>query len=190
MGKTSTKKDKTVYQLARENLGYSRERASELTGIESSKIERIENEKCKLDAYDVVAMANAYKEPKICNHYCVNECPIGMKYVPEVKIENLKEITVEMLASLDALDMQKTRFLQIARDGQVDDTELYDFVKIQKELEQISMAVEALQIWSEKMLAEGKIDVTKYRQLMKKQTKINHSLPKGIEWLFFMFALN
>lgn len=168
MGKSSTKDNKTVYQAARENLGLSREKASELTGIEPSKLERIENEKIsKIDPYDIVAMAESYKEPKICNHYCVNECPIGMKYVPEVKIESLKDITVEMLASLEALDTQKTRFLQIARDGQVDDTELNDFVQIQKELEQISMAVEALQIWSEKMLAEGKIDVAKYRKLMK-----------------------
>ena len=168
MGKSSTKDNKTLYQIARENLGLSRERASELTNIEPSKIERIENEKIsKIDPYDIVAMADAYKEPKICNHYCVNECPIGMKYVPEVKIESLKEITIEMLASLDALDMQKTRFLQIARDGKVDESELNDFVFIQKELEQISMAVEALQIWSEKMIAEGKIDVNKYRKLMK-----------------------
>lgn len=169
MGKTSVKENKTIYQVARENLGISRDKASELTGLEASKIERIENEKIsKIDAYDVYAMAEAYKEPKICNHYCVNECPIGMKYVPEVKIESLKEITVEMLASLETLDGQKSRFLQIARDGQVDDSELNDFVFIQKELEQISMAVEALQIWSEKMIAEGKIDVAKYRKLMKK----------------------
>jgi len=167
MGKSSTKDNKTLYQAARENLGLSREKASELTGIEPSKIERIENEKCKIDPYDIIAMADAYKEPKICNHYCVSQCPIGMKYVPEVKIESLKDITVEMLASLEALDTQKTRFLQIARDGHVDDTELNDFVQIQKELEQSSMAVEALQIWSEKMLAEGKIDVAKYRKLMK-----------------------
>ena len=40
------------------------------------------------------------------------------------------------------------------------------FVHIQKELEQISMAVEALQIWSERMIAEGKIDEKKYRKLM------------------------
>lgn len=168
MGKTSVKENKTIYQVARENLGISRDKAGELTGLEASKIERIENEKIsKIDAYDIVAMAEAYKEPKICNHYCTNDCPIGIKYVPEVKIESLKEITVEMLASLEALDGQKSRFLQIARDGMVDDTELNDFVKIQKELEQISMAVEALQIWSEKMIAEGKIDVDKYRKLMK-----------------------
>ena len=168
MGKSSTRGNKTLYQTARENLGLSREKASELTGVESSKIERIENEKIsKIDPYDVVAMAEAYKEPMICNHYCVSECPIGMKYMPKVTIESLKDITVEMLASLEALDEQKTRFLQIARDGKVDDTELEDFVFIQKELEQISMAVEALQIWSERMIAEGKIDVKKYRQLMK-----------------------
>lgn len=170
MGKSSTKDNKTTYQIAREKLGLSREKASELTGIEQSRIERIENEKInKIDAYDVVAMAEAYKEPMICNHYCTNDCPIGMKYVPEVKIEGIKEITVEMLASLNALDEQKIRILQISRDGMVDDTELEDFVQIQKELEQISMAVEALQIWSERMIAEGKIDEKKYRKLM--QTK-------------------
>lgn len=168
MGKTSTKENKTVYQIAREKVRYSREKASEITGIEVSRIERIENEKLnKLDPYDIVAMADAYKEPMICNYYCTNECPIGMKYVPEVKIENLKEITIEMLASLSALDEKKSRLLQITRDGVVDDAELEDFVAIQKELEQISMAVEALQIWSERMIAEGKIDVKKYRTLMK-----------------------
>lgn len=168
MGKASIKENKTFYQTVREKLGLSREKASELAGIEPSKIERIENEKIgKVDPYDIVAMVDAYKEPMLCNYYCTNECPIGMKYVPEVKIENLKEITVEMLASLEALDAQKSRFLQIARDGQVDDAELVDFVFIQKELEQISMAVEALQIWSERMIAEGKIDVKKYRNLMK-----------------------
>ena len=36
-----------------------------------------------------------------------------------------------------------------------------------EELEQISMAVEALQIWSERMIADGKIDEKKYRNLMK-----------------------
>ena len=168
MGRISTKENKTLYQLAREKMGLSRERASELTGIEPSKIERIENEKIlQISPYDVYDMAEAYREPMLCNHYCSNECPIGMKYVPEVKIENLKEITIEMLASLSALDEQKARFLQITRDGMVDDAELEDFVAIQKELEQISMAVEALQIWSERMIAEGKIDVKKYRNLMK-----------------------
>lgn len=168
MGRISTKGNKTVYQIARESLGLSREKASELTGLEPSRIERIENEKLtRTDPYDVVQMAEAYKDPMLCNYYCTNECPIGMKYVPEVKIENLKEITIEMLASLSCLEQQKSRILEIVRDGQVDEHELEDFVFIQKELEQISMAVESLQMWSERMLATGKINEKKYRELMK-----------------------
>ena len=70
MGKISKKINKTPYQQARENLGLSREEASRLTGLEPSKIERIENEKLnKIDPYDVVLMQEAYKEPLLCNYY-------------------------------------------------------------------------------------------------------------------------
>ena len=43
--------------------------------------------------------------------------------------------------------------------------ELADFVHIQEELEQISMAVEALQLWSERMLATGAIDPEQYKKV-------------------------
>ena len=66
------------------------------------------------------------------------------------------------------LKKQKQRILEIARDGTVDEKELEDFVFIQNELEHISAAVESLQIWLEKMLATGKIDVKKYNELIRK----------------------
>ena len=83
MARVSTKENKNVYHIAREEHGYSREKAAELTGLEPFKIERIENEKIPADPWDVVAMADAYKKPQLCNHFCSNECPIGMRYVPE-----------------------------------------------------------------------------------------------------------
>ena len=167
MGRVSTKENKTLYQLAREKMGLSRERASELTGIEPSKIERIENEKIlQISPYDVYDMAEAYREPMLCNHYCSNECPIGMKYVPEVKMESLKEITIEMLASLNSLEKQEDRMLEIARNRRVEESELEDFVFIQKELEQLSAAVDSLRMWSERMMATGSIDEKRYKALM------------------------
>lgn len=170
MGRISTKENKTLYQLARERMGLSREKASELTGIEPSKIERIENEKIlQISPYDVYDMASAYKEPMLCNHYCSNECPIGMKYVPEVKMESLKEITIEMLASLNSLEKQEDRMLEIARNGRVEESELEDFVFIQKELEQLSAAVDSLRMWSERMMATGSIDEKRYKALMEEK---------------------
>ena len=41
-----------------------------------------------------------------------------------------------------------------------------DFVHIQKELEKISITVETLQLWTERMIAMGKIDMDKYNELM------------------------
>ena len=162
MGRVSTKKNKTVYQLAREKLGYSREAAAELTELEPFKIERIENEKIQADPWDVVAMADAYREPQLCNHFCSNECPIGMKYVPEVKVKDLSQVVLEMLASLNSMKKRQERLIEITADGKIDDEEIDDFIHIQEELERISITVETLQLWSEKMLANGIIDPDAY----------------------------
>ena len=47
-------------------------------------------------------------------------------------------------------------------DGQISGDELADFVHIQEELEKISIAVETLQLWCERMLDTGVIDREKY----------------------------
>ena len=168
MGRVSKKENKTIYQLKREELGYSREKVAELTDIEPFRIERIENEKINPDPWDVCAMAEAYKAPCLFNFYCANECPIGMKYVPEVNIKDLSQVVLEMLASLNSMSKSRERLIEITVDGTIDNNELEDFVKIQKELERISITVETLQLWTEKMLATGKIDSKKYQELMKK----------------------
>ena len=166
MGRISTKENKTQYQLARDNLELSREKASELTGIEPYRIERIENEKMEPDPWDVVSMANAYGQPELCNHYCANECPIGRKYVPEIKIKDLSQVILEMLASLNSMQKRQERLIEITADGVIANDELEDFIHIQEELERISVTVETLQLWTERMNATGKIDLKKYESLI------------------------
>ena len=169
MGRVSTKENKTVYQQAREALGFSREKAAELAEMEPYKIERIENEKIPADPWDVVAMAQAYKDPQLCNHFCANECPIGMKYVPEITIKDLSQVVLEMLASLNSMKKSQERLIEITADGVIENDELADFIHIQKELERISITVESLQLWTERMLATGKIDIKQYNELSKKK---------------------
>jgi len=107
-------------------------------------------------------MAEKYKQPSLCNFYCANQCPIGQQYVPEVKIKDLSQIVLEMLASLNSMSKQKERLIEITVDGKITGDELEDFIYIQEELERISIAVETLQLWSERMLATGAIDVEQY----------------------------
>ncbi len=163
MGRVSVKENKNLYQIKREELGLSREKASELLeSIPPERIEKIENQKSLPHPEEVLIMAEAYKTPNLCNYYCANDCPIGQHYVPEIEMKDLSQIVLEMLASLNAMKGKQERLIEITVDGKVDGEEIKDFVHIQEELEKISITVEALQLWSEQMLAEGKIDEEAY----------------------------
>ena len=164
MARVSTKANKNIYHKTRESLQLTREDAAALLEcLTPERIEKIENERSLPHPDEVLVMAEKYKQPDLCNHYCANQCPIGQQYVPEVKIKDLSQIVLEMLASLNAMNRQKERLIEITVDGRITGDELKDFIAIQEELERISIAVETLQLWSEQMLATGAIDVAQYQ---------------------------
>lgn len=175
MARVSTKENKNIYQITRESLSLTREAASELLEtIAPERIEKIENERSMPHPDEVMIMAQKYKQPSLCNHYCANQCPIGQQYVPEVKIKDLAQIVLEMLASLNTMQKEKDRLIEITVDGKVSGDELADFVAIQEQLEKISVAVEALQLWSERMLATGTIDPERYQAYKKAMQAVEH----------------
>ena len=170
MARVSSKKDKNIYQQTRERLELSREGASELLEwISPERIERIENEKSNPNPDEVLQMADKYKLPRLCNYYCSNQCPIGQEYVPEIKTKELSQIILEMLASLNSMNKKRERLIEITADGTISGDEIEDFIYIQEELERISVTVETLQLWSERMLANGIIDEKKYKELKSKR---------------------
>jgi len=172
MARVSTKENKNIYQQLREAQKWSREKASEeMEGIQADRIERIESGKSNAHPDEVVIMAEKYKAPQLCNYYCANECEIGKQYVPEVKMKDLTQIVLEMLSSLNSAKKKQERLIEITADGQIEDDEVEDFIDIQDELEKMSLTVESLRLWSEKMLAEGKIDIDAYNRAKAKRTE-------------------
>ena len=163
MARKSTKENKNVYQRTREAQGLTREEASGLlVTMSPERIEKIENERSMPHPDEVLLMSDQYQQPSLCNHYCANQCPIGQQYVPEIKVKDLSQIVLETIASLNAMQRQKERLIEITVDGKISGDELADFVQIQEELEKISIAVETLQLWCERMLDTGAIDRTQY----------------------------
>lgn len=170
MARASVKENKTVYQLKREELGLSREKASELLGvIPPERIERIESGKFTAHPDEVIVMAEKYQAPDLCNYYCANECEIGKRYVPEIKIKDLSQIVLEMLASLNSVKNRQERLIEITADGVIEADEVEDFIKIQDELEKMSITVEGLQLWAEQKLASGEIDMEAYNAAKSKK---------------------
>lgn len=164
MARKSTKENKNIYQRTREALDLTREEASDLlVTMSPERIEKIENERTMPHPDEVLVMAQKYKQPSLCNYYCANQCSIGAQYVPEIKVKDLSQIVLEMLASLNSMQKEKDRLIEITVDGKVSGDELADFVAIQEQLEKISVAVETLQLWCERMLATGAIDPEAYQ---------------------------
>lgn len=161
----------TVYKSIRKSHNLTRDEVcdkalSSGTPLQPERLERIENGKFPVTPHEVLLLSELYGEPTLCNHYCSKECPIGEKYVPEIKVKHLSQIVLEMLSSLNSMKKNQERLIEITADGVIGDDEIRDFVCIQKELEKISINVETLQLWVEEMLSSGKINIEKYNQLI------------------------
>lgn len=159
MGRKSTKVKKNIYQTSREEMDYSREAAAEKLGfISADRIEKIENERTLPHPEEVLAMADCYRSPSLCNYFCSHECPIGKEYVPEIKVKELSQITLEMLATLNKLAREKERLIEITVDGELSPDEMPDFLKIKEELGKMALAIDSLNLWLDQAIASGKID--------------------------------
>ena len=160
MGKKSTRENKNIYQLYREEQGLTREKASDLmVGISPARIEKFEYETQEPTPYDIIQMADAYKHPDLCNYYCSHRCEIGQRYVPEIEVTELSTIILETIASLNEINPLTGRLIQITRDGKITDDEIKDFAFISSKLDEISLAIDSLNLWVDKTASENNLNM-------------------------------
>ena len=156
MAKKTVKTEKNLYFQKREELNLTREAAAELLeAITPDRLEKIENERTAAHPEEILLMAKKYNAPNLCNYYCSHDCPIGVRYVPEIQEKDLSQIILETIASLNIMNKKQERFIEIGADGVVDDEEMQDFLSIRNELEKISIAIETLQFWYEGMICKA-----------------------------------
>ncbi len=169
MGRKSTKQNKSIYQLTREEQGLTREKASELMEfISPERIEKIENEKVRILPDDILAMAKCYKAPHLCNYYCTHDCEIGKKNVKPIEFKELSVIAVETINSLSQLNKEKDRLLEIVEDGRINDYERDDFIRIKRRLDKLATSIGSLQLWLEEKIAEGELEEADFQDPDKK----------------------
>lgn len=163
----------TVYKETRKKHNLTRDEVCDEASLlnfplQPERLERIENGKFGISPEEVMLLSKIYGEPTLCNHFCSNECPIGKKYVPEIEVKDLTQIVLEMLSSLNSMKNSQERLIEITANGEIGDDEIRDFVFIQNKLEKLSMTIESLQLWVEQMLADKKINLEKYNEIISK----------------------
>ncbi len=115
MGRKSVKKDKNIYQTAREQAGLTRRQASErLDYISENRIEKIEGGRTQIQPAEVLAMEAAYQDGLLVNRHCTTQCAIGRKTVTPVASRPLAETVIEILALKEKLTEAQSQLLEAA----------------------------------------------------------------------------
>lgn len=128
----------------------SREGASEETGIDRKRLQRIEIGTLNPYPEEVMLMADAYHAPELMNFYCTSACPIGEKMVPKAELRELDRLTVKFLNALERIKGADKSLLSIAADGKLTPDEIPAMEELLEAIKAISAVGYELEIFKEK----------------------------------------
>lgn len=133
----------------------SREGAAEETGIDRTRLARIELGNLVPYPEEVILMADAYNAPQLMSHYCSLVCPVGKKTVPLAEMRSLDRLTICIVTALDETSKIRETILDVAKDGQIAQDEYDRVQKIAKALERIEVVSREMRMFITKNLTGG-----------------------------------
>lgn len=160
MSKKATKAaGNVIYQARMEAAAWndklnSREGASEITGIDRTRIAHIELGTLNPYPEEVLIMSDFYNAPELCNHYCSKMCPLGQRTVDPIEIKEIETATLQLLSSLKRLPKITDELIDIVEDGAVDEDERPSMEAILKQLRNAASKIKTLELVYEKILAQ------------------------------------
>ena len=153
MAKHATKAAGNVFYLARkeaetrnDHLG-SREGVQEETGIDRTRLARIESGVLNPYPEEVLLLAQLYDAPQLCNHYCSQLCPLGQKTIPPCELLQIDRLTIKVLHAMKEAEGVEDDMVDIVQDGVITDDELPRLEEITTRLAAIEKASMELRMW-------------------------------------------
>lgn len=128
----------------------SREGASEETGIDRKRLQRIEIGTLNPYPEEVMLMADAYHAPELMNFYCTSACPIGEKMIPKAELRELDRLTIKFLNALEGIKGADKSLLAIAADGKLTPDEIPAMEELLESIKAISAVGYELEIFKKK----------------------------------------
>lgn len=86
-------------------------------------------------------MSEIYDDVYLCNKYCKTDCAIGHRFKAIAINQSVTKTAVEIFSSLNKLENEKDRLIEIFAD------ETSDMEKIEAELKKLDSAIESLKMW-------------------------------------------
>lgn len=162
MGKIATKASNNEYYIARYEASKfnddlsSREGASEVLGIDRTRLARIELGTLCPYPEEVVMMSDLYNSPELVYGFCANDCPIGKKTHLNFEKMGMERATMNLLSYLSVLWDYKWNLVEIAKDGEISEEEMTEMERIMGLLQEGKNSICALSSSVEKLVNEAR----------------------------------
>ena len=159
MPRKSTRKDKTIYQIAREERGITLESAATQLHMSPQKLGHFESQTTRPTDEDICSMAEVYEKPILCNEYCASVCKIGeVTGVSLIKEMQLAPAVLHVLDAFGKINKDKQRLVEdlvdISNDQCIELDEVDRFVEILTQLKSLTDAVSELDMWVKNAIAK------------------------------------
>lgn len=136
----------------------SREGAAYATGIDRTRLARIEIGTVTPLPEEVRVLADAYNTPELLNYYCSHDCQIGRCMdilLPEEAPSCIEQIAVQAAVALRNAEHIRDSLMDISADGVIDPEERVELDRILAQLGQISQVAHQLNAVARKLRGEG-----------------------------------
>lgn len=163
MPKMATKAADNVFYKARiaaaswnDRLG-SREGASEVTGIDRTRLANIELGTINPHPEEVLMLSDTYNAPELQNHFCSHLCPLGIGTISPIELEELERVTLQLISAMKSLPEVKDGIIDIAADGVIDAKEKPRMEQYLEVLDEITNKAQTLKlIYRKQWLLNGR----------------------------------
>lgn len=156
MSKPATKAANNVFYRARMEASEcndrfaSREGTQDETGIDRTRLARIETG--IIDPYpeEVVLMADAYDAPQLMPMYCTAVCPIGKQIAQPCEMLEFNRMMISAVAALQRAGECGREIIDIAQDGKIQDSERGRVRDVLLRMKEVGRAAAEMELWLRK----------------------------------------
>ncbi len=128
----------------------SREGAAEETGIDRTRLARIELGSINPYPEEVLLMSDAYDAPQLMNFYCSHLCPIGRQNVEPCEMLDFDRMMFRALGAIQNAEQISETIIGIAKDGKVGQDEVGKMQVVMDYLQNVGAAADEMQLWIKK----------------------------------------
>lgn len=124
----------------------SRDGASEMTGIDKTRLAHMELGTIIPYPEEVMILAELYNAPELTNYHCSRLCPIGKEYVEPIELKGMPIAVLQVLASIKDIPKAANTLLEIIADGVITQEEHVDMEEVLITLTLAGEQIKALEL--------------------------------------------